>query len=149
MLTKGLILNIDYNDHYCNVRIPLFETAGNLQIVSVKATICTTPGIYNGYKEGDIVFVAFEDNELNEPVIIGKLYTDANTEKNASSAISCNTLYAKNLTLPLTTKIESDNTLKNLIDGGGMSYPDIGAIIDQLQALSAKVAELEERLSNQ
>ena len=142
MLTKGIITEIDYNESTCIVRIPFFENAGNPQIMTAKATLSIVPGIYNGYKVNDVVYVTFENNELTSPVVIGKLYIGTDAEQQAVGAINCNDIYVKNLTLPLTTKIQSDNTLKNTIDGGAADYKTIGDIINKLQELANKVDNL-------
>ena len=80
MVTKGIITSIDFNGNTCQVRIPLFETAGNDPIIST-AIVSNTPGSYNGYKVDDVVLVAFEDGKMETPVVIGKLYLGAEKEK--------------------------------------------------------------------
>ena len=80
MVTKGIIKSIDLLGNTCTVHIPFFETAGNDQIIET-ATVSNTPGSYNGYKVGDVVYVAFEDGSMSNPVIIGKLYLGTEKEK--------------------------------------------------------------------
>ena len=83
MITKGQIKQKIGNKYA--VRIPLFESAGNPQEVILTATLCYDPGNLEAYKEGDIVFVGFENNQISSPVILGKLYTGIETETNTYS----------------------------------------------------------------
>lgn len=54
MIVKGIIKSIDFNGNSCVVRMPFFETAGSGE-VTCEALISNIPGIYNGYKEDDVV----------------------------------------------------------------------------------------------
>ena len=54
MLAKGVINSINFSSNTCKVRIPQFETVNSDPII-LDATISITPGIYNGYKENDVV----------------------------------------------------------------------------------------------
>ncbi len=148
MVTKGIILDIDYNSNFCTVRIPILESAGDTQIMSARATFCITPGCYNSYKVDDVVFITFEDNVLTSPIVLGKLYTSAEAEANASGAIACNSLYVNNLTLPLMTNIKSDPTFANMLDGGGSDYSTINDIISKLQLLTSKIEKIEDKIEN-
>lgn len=80
MVTKGIIKSIDIKGNTCIIRIPSFETAGDNEFIAT-ATVSNTPGSYNGYKVNDVVWVAFEDNQFECPVIIGKLYLGIDAEK--------------------------------------------------------------------
>lgn len=81
MLTKAIIQSIDYTKNMCRVRIPLFENAARkVNIVEADAQLNIVPGIYNSYKTGDIVFIGFEENKMELPVILGKLFVSASAE---------------------------------------------------------------------
>lgn len=80
MVTKGQIKSINRAGNRCVVRLPLFETASSTVPVEIEALINITPGLYNNLFVNDIVFVAFEENALEKPIVIGKLYTGAYNE---------------------------------------------------------------------
>ena len=81
MLTKAIIQSIDYTKNICRVRIPLFENASrNVKMIEADAQINIVPGIYNSYKTGDIVFIGFEENKMELPVILGKLFVSSVAE---------------------------------------------------------------------
>lgn len=81
MLTKAIIQNIDYTKNICKVRIPLFETASrNVSMIEADAQFSIVPGVYNSYKTGDVVFIGFEENKMELPVILGKLFVSASAE---------------------------------------------------------------------
>ena len=89
MLAKGVISSIDFSSNTCKVRIPQFETVNSDPII-LDATISITPGIYNGYKENDVVWVAFENNMLEHPVVIGKLFLGtAKENEDPRGTINC------------------------------------------------------------
>jgi len=89
MLAKGIIDSIDFSSNTCIVRIPQFETANSDPII-LSATFSITPGMYNGYKENDVVWVAFENNRLEHPVVIGKLFLGTEKEnKDPRGTINC------------------------------------------------------------
>lgn len=82
MVTKAIVQSINANGTRCVVRMPLFETSSNSAPVEVEALVNIAPGIYNNLVVGDVVFVAFEENKLEKPVVIGKLFRGAEIEGN-------------------------------------------------------------------
>lgn len=81
MLTKAIIQSLDYTKNICRVRIPLFENAArNVNMIEADAQINIIPGIYNSYKTGDVVFIGFEEDKMELPVILGKLFVTATDE---------------------------------------------------------------------
>lgn len=149
MITKGIITSIDYNTNMCTVRLPLFEQAGNVDPVVNEATFSILPGIYNGYKVDDVVYVDFEDDQLNNPIIIGKLFINSQNESaNSLGMINCASLSAKALTIPSTTKIVADPSFANNLEGGPGSYKTIEDILKKLQEYEDRIARLEDKLKN-
>ena len=82
LITKAIIQSINATGNRCLVRIPLFEYASDADPVEAEALINITPGLFNNLAVGDVVFVAFEEDALEKPVIIGKLFRDASIENN-------------------------------------------------------------------
>jgi hypothetical protein len=132
MLTKAIIQSIDYTKNMCRVRIPLFENASrNVNMIEADAQINIVPGIYNSYKTGDIVFIGFEENKMELPVILGKLFVSASAEASSyRGSVSGNSLaITETAQLPHSTifdfsKISQNdklyanlNTPKKLADG--------------------------------
>ena len=117
MITKGIIKTIDYSNNSCKVRIPLFETANTSDEVILPAIFLTQPGIYNGYNEGDIVFVGFEGSGLDCSIVLGKLFLGASKESENSkkgSIEASNLVVDSTATLPLTTKLTFKDTSKRI-----------------------------------
>ena len=133
MITKGQVLNIN-SDNTLQVRIPLFESAtGTRNNQIVKCTVCYNPGNLNGYVIGDVVFVAFEDNEIDKPVVIGKLYLG--DEKEATNHSYSNSLTVEgNASLPASTTI------------GNLDFVKIKNIFNELDILNTYIDQLEDKI---
>ncbi len=147
-IVKGLITSIDFNGNTCVVRLPLFESAANEKELLVTATFATQPGIYNGYKVNDVVYVAFENNEIDSPVVIGKLYLGADKEsKDPRGAINAENLKsASPMTLPIDTHLTLDNDEARLtnvkVDGELAGYKTIADFARKLKKQDTKVGAL-------
>lgn len=116
MLTKAIIQSIDYTKNICRVRIPLFETAArNVKMIEAEAQLNIVPGIYNSYKTGDIVFIGFEENKIDLPVILGKLFVSASSEESSYRGnLSGNSLViTETAQLPYTTLFNFDAITQN------------------------------------
>lgn len=139
MVTKGEIQSIDYQGNTCVVRLPYFESAGIKDNIQATATIGNQPGMYNGYKVGDVVYVAFEDGEANQPVIIGKLFLGSDKERNDPRGVvnAESSIISNNIELPITTKIvyETDGTVAQ---NGNTRYNSLSDITNELGKLTAQ-----------
>lgn len=115
MVTKAIIQSIRNNGTRCIVRMPLFESASNDTPVEAEALVSITPGLYNNLAVGDVVFIAFEENALEKPIIIGKLFKGATYESRVKGGASIlDTLKVNNTAvLPASTAFEYDNSVKN------------------------------------
>lgn len=126
MITEAEIQSIDFNSNSCVVRIPFFETLNTVNKIVIPAKFCTQPGIYNGYKVGDIVWVAFENGMPEGPIVIGKVFKSSNDENANGGNISCKNLTVNSTaSLPITTKI----------DGALNKYGTLEAVINNLGTL--------------
>lgn len=143
MVTKGIIQTIDFNGNTCAVRLPYFETASINDPVVLNATLLIVPGIYNGYKPNDVVLVAFEDGQINNPVVIGKLFLGANKESAESrGAINVTNFKAdQNATIPVDTKLTyaGDDKNRAAVAKDLSTYKTIADIIKSIQNHSEKI----------
>jgi uncharacterized protein involved in type VI secretion and phage assembly len=108
--------------------MPLFETAASTTPIEATALVNITPGIFNNIEVGDRVFVAFEENAIENPIIIGKLFRGANIEGSVRGGGGIfNTLKVNSeavlpattsFTFPTSNQNEYKNfrTLKNIAD---------------------------------
>lgn len=115
MITKAVVQSISKNRNKCIIRMPLFETASSTAPVRAEALINIPPGVYNNLFEGDIVFVAFEENALEQPVILGKLFTGiVNEDNTAGGAGIFDTLKANSAaTIPSSTLFVFPDSIKS------------------------------------
>lgn len=92
MIQKGIIEKIE-DKYTVRVRIPKYDkidtdaTATKSEDLAY-GIICALPGMSITYNVGDIVLVAFENDELNNPVILGLLYR----ETESSSVLKINAI---------------------------------------------------------
>ena len=82
MITKAIVQSINAAGNRCTVRMPLFESAASSMPVEAEALVNIAPGMFNSLEVGDVVFVAFEENALEKPIILGKLFRGADIEGN-------------------------------------------------------------------
>lgn len=140
MITKGEIQSINLLSNTCVVRMPLFESAGIKDAVVASATFSNLPGGYAGFKEGDVVWVAFEDGQMQLPVVIGKLFLGVDKEnKIPRGAINCETLSVKDsVTLPFNTKIDISSS-NNIVTG----YDNFSSLISVFNAINNNTRDIE------
>ena len=115
MVTKAVVRSISSNGNRCIVRMPLFETASSAAPVEAEALVNITPGLFNNLVVGDIVFVAFEENALEKPIILGKLFTGARNENsvNGGMGILDNLRVNTAASIPSSTLFVYPQALKN------------------------------------
>lgn len=141
MITRGEVVGIDFNSNVYKVRVPLFETANDRNPVIVDALALIPPGIFNGYVEGDIVEIGFENSAINKAIILGKFYLGAYTEsKNTGGSIYGDSLkITKNAAIPVDTQLTSSilNDIANTSESlsGYTSISDIIYAINELKKL--------------
>lgn len=82
MITKAVIKNIpSENSGIYRVYIPYYRKANDSESdATYDATRCIIDGFYDDLNVGDVVYVGFEDNQFDHPIILGKLFTNGNTK---------------------------------------------------------------------
>ena len=115
MITKAIIQSINAAGNRCIVRMPLFETASNPNPVEAEALVNIAPGLFNSLAVGDIVFVAFEENALEKPIILGKLFRGADIEGSIrGGGAVVDTLKVRSAAaIPASTYFEFPSTIQN------------------------------------
>ena len=106
IMTKGIITQLPpEGSNIFKVEIPLMEDNTTNEAI-FNAILCDSPGSYNGYEVGDIVIVHFQDHEMNEAIILGKLYTEI--PKTDRAYLLANSIKITNTAeLPSDTRINS------------------------------------------
>lgn len=95
MVTKALIESIEPDGYHFKVRIPIFHKIENVIGATPYselpiASCCIPPGIYPNFSIGDIVWVAFENGQCSDPVILGILYNDKAKKTTSANVDSIN-----------------------------------------------------------
>ena len=121
MITKAIIEEILDNGYHARVRIPIYHKAANSPSCTPFnqlpiASICCEPGSMPALKKGDIVFVAFQEDLVSQPVIVGMLFRkDDNSKTNlrvSSLQVDVNTMLSGETTIG-DTSINDLNNIKN------------------------------------
>ena len=111
MIYKAIIQNIMPNEYTAKIRIPVLDktqgVVGSTENYNLyDAIMCTPPGCSPSYSPGDIVIVAFENNDLSEPIILGCLYRE-----NSTSSIN---IKSQSLQVEVDAKLPEDTTIGNV-----------------------------------
>ena len=70
---KGTYLNEKISSNQFLVNIPIYQTSQSTKVYAW-ATVCYEKGSSNIYSTDEIVVIDFINDELNYPIIVGKLY---------------------------------------------------------------------------
>jgi len=94
MITKAIIEQ-KVNNYEFKVRMPYYNRSADSPNATktddlYTATVCCMPNNDMNYQIGDIVFLAFEDNKINSPVILGQLFRESKTDSNPE--LVCNSI---------------------------------------------------------
>lgn len=106
MITKAIVEQI-INKNSVKIRIPILDKVVDASTgISIEncqiATECVLPNFYYNFNVGDIVFVDFEENNMDTPVILGYL-TNTSNQFTDGSLFSINV--ENDTTLPSNTSI--------------------------------------------
>lgn len=115
MVTKAEVVSINKAGNRCIVRMPLFENASSTVPVTAEALVSITPGLFNNIFVKDVVFVAFEENALEKPIIIGKLFKGVTSENmtNGGAGILDTLKVHTAATIPSSTLFEFPEITRN------------------------------------
>lgn len=130
MITLGIINSINIDS--IAVRLPVFEASGSNENQILNCSICYNPGNLKGYKVGDIVYVGFENNQIDKPVVLGKLYKGEEEASNYSLANSLKV--TENATLPYNTTI------------GNLDFSEIKSIFNEIMQLKDYINQLKKEI---
>ena len=111
MITKGIVEDI-IDEYFVRVRMPVYNgvTTAPSYVATEdlpQATICTLPSCKPNLQVGDVVFVGFEDNDFNKPIILGHLYGDFVKEFGADITLN-------SLTVQVNTQLSEDTSIGNV-----------------------------------
>ena len=137
MITKAIIESVD-DPYYVKVRIPALDSGSDYMDSTSysdlsEAIICTLPNANYLPAVGDIVLVAFEDNDLGKPIIIGCLFKE-------SGNISEIDLTLNNLTVNSTSQLGTNTYI------GNISYEQLKYLDGLRQNIQATFQNIEDRL---
>lgn len=108
-MEKAIIEQV-INKYKYKVRIVRFynvnTSSGALNMDALpEASVCIQPGCIPAYYPGDIVYVEFENDRLDQPVILGKLYCESTNDKST-------TTLTDNVYIPEQPQIDYENRLQ-------------------------------------
>lgn len=145
MITTGIIKarkfdennTLIYSVEVCIFKEPGASTKGNVLNYVLDTSCCITPGVYEAYNIEDRVYVGFINNEISNPVILGKIYKnipDVSGDKPAGFH------YIDSLNVKSTARLPEDTMI------GDFTFKTIREYIRDIDNLKATVAELSAKL---
>ena len=139
MVTKAIVESID-NIYSIKVRIPILDSGKEFTDATLynnlsEATVCLPPRASYIPQIGDIVFVAFEDNDKGKPIIIGCLFKESGNTSQIN--IELNDL-----------KVNSKSVLSNNTTIGDITYEEIKYLAGLKQSVQSTFNNIETRLKN-
>lgn len=133
IMTRGTIVELPpEGSNIFKVEVPLMEDHTTNEAI-FNATLCESPGSYNGFEVGDVVIVHFLDNELNDAIIMGKLFTSI-PEDDKAFILANRLKITGSVELPNNTKVGNVDLNKlndailnvsNAIGGGSIDPNDL------------------------
>ena len=128
MITKAIIERVEEDGYSFKVRIPIYhkikDVPGSTPFEELPiAPCCVPPGVTPNLSVGDIVWVAFADNQKSEPVILGVLYSEKNM--GITSTINAETITADSSVqfTDFDNVFFGNQTLHNLLDTATSNIP--------------------------
>ena len=146
MITKAIIENLGQDEYHFQVRIPIFHKIANAPGATPSkelpiASVCFAPGCKPNLTPGDVVYVAFENNQYSSPVIIGMLLNS--NYVGSSASLIADSLEAsvdvnfpdKGVTFGKTLLTDILDSLVSVAGGGDLTKAEFEALIDKIKEL--------------
>ena len=120
MITVGIIKEKFYDNETLiyKVDLPIFKSPGvkesSITTTIIESTASVAPGTYEPYNIEDQVYVGFVNNELGQPVILGKIAKKFDDKTNSSALNYINSL-----------KVTNSAILPKEIKIGDITYDDL------------------------
>lgn len=145
MITRAIVEQI-VSPYQIRVRIPLIDRSKDSSAATKTedltiATVCSLPRTDINLQPGDVVFVAFEDNQETDVVILGTLYRETLTETLMNQTLG-GLVVTNFATLPHNTSIGdvSPNALKSLKGADNLN------IKEELDRLTIEIQQLKNKI---
>ena len=151
MITRATIEQ-KIDEYNYKVRIPIFDRGKDDSLATptkdLSIAVASLPkGMYGSLQEGDVVFVGFENNQIESPVILGHLYRE-DLFKSEFSINTVNTLEAKaKVILPTSITIGNNISYKEIFCLDGITeniQSQLDTLKQTISEMSAKLQELQE-----
>ena len=113
MILKAIIESTNLDNQY-RIRIPKYHQIDGVSTATPInqlpfASVCYQPGIIPNYSIGDVVYIDFENDDLSQPIILGKLLCQRSyTETSVSDAT------LRSLTVQVDTQLSEDTTISDI-----------------------------------
>ncbi len=137
MITKATVEKV-LNDKTYQVRIPIIDKAKKSSLTNnilSTAVISSQINCPLNFRVGDIVFVDFEEDNYNKPVILGSLYTGTNTK--TKPTVNLNSI-----------KVTDSAILsKSTAIGNNIKYENILSLKDSKESIQKQLNETASTLS--
>ena len=119
MITTGVITEINVSggsstNNIYKVNIPIFNNPSNTNAGGsvLECTASLPGGVYSSYKVGDMVYVGFVNNQLQSPVILGRIYKGLTEETRSYLRVE-------------SLKVDGSVSLPKTVTIGDLSYADL------------------------
>ena len=137
MVTKAIVESID-NIYSIKVRIPILDSGPEFTDATSynnlsEAVVCLPPRASYIPQVGDVVFVAFEDNDKGKPIIIGCLFKESGNTSQINMEV--NDLI-----------VNSKTTLNSNISIGDITYKEISYLEGLKQNIQSTFNNIDKRL---
>lgn len=156
---KGTYLNEKISDNQFLINIPIYQTSLSTKVYAW-ATVCYEKGSSNIYSTDEIVVIDFINDELNYPIIVGKLYKKNETENretitiqkklNSITSYGDSEFNSQGFKLCKMESANAENKVNITEEVTGTEIVNLLKTVkeqqEKINALTAKVEKLEKRL---